>query len=113
MLPNTICLKGDYLRKEGKCTVAVRPGMLVEPIPAGGTTIRPATKQGVGVAATPKWFALENDLVGKGVKAPVGSGEGFSYLPEGYAINDTVPYGVFQRGAQILALLKTGQNVAI
>ena len=98
---NSIVLKGHYLRKEGKATVAVKPGMLVQwdaaidavkPQLAGA----PSGTQG----ATRKAFALENDLVGQGID-------------DNYDIGDTVQYGVFQRGAEVQALLATGNNVAI
>lgn len=100
---NSIVLRGDYVQKEGKASVAVRPGMLVEfDGNSVGTTlgVRPCTKAGVGLGATRKAFALENDLVGQGID-------------DNYDISDTVRYGVFQRGAEVQALLATGNNVAI
>jgi hypothetical protein len=106
---NSIVLRGEYLRKEGKASVTVKPGHLIE---WDGTSVattlgvRPCTKAGVGLGATRKAFALENDIVGQGL-TPENS------TVDQYDINDTVMYGVFQRGAEIQAWLKTGNNVAI
>ena len=104
---NTIVLKGDYIRKEGKATVAVKPGMLVQ-----WDTNKDTVKPNVGIAgavpggASRKAFALENDLVGQGLGTTPA-------LSDAYDINDTVQYGVFQRGAEIQALLATGNNALI
>lgn len=100
---NSIVLRGDYVQKEGKASVAIRPGMLVEWDGNSVDTtlgVRPCTKAGVGLGATRKAFALEDDLIGRGID-------------DNYAINDSVKYGVFQRGAEVQALLKTGNNAAI
>jgi len=65
---NSVVLKGDFVRKEGKATVAVVPGMLVQ-WDTDAKTIKP----NVGIAgavpggAARKAFALENDLVGQGL----------------------------------------------
>lgn len=95
---NSILLKGHYLRKEGKATVAVKPGMLIQ-WDTVYTSVKPTVAL-AGIAATRKAFALENDLVGQGIT-------------DQYDINDTVQYGIFQRGAEIQALLQTGNNVAV
>jgi len=100
---SSIVLRGDWIQKEGKASVAVQPGMLVEWDGAAvGTTlgVRPCTKAGVGLGATRKAFALENDLVGQGIA-------------DNYDINDVVRYGVFQRGAEVQALLANGNTTAI
>lgn len=100
---NSIVLRGDYMQKEGKASVAVKPGMLVEWDGAAILTtlgVRPCTKAGVGLGATRKAFALENDLVGQGID-------------DNYDINDMCRYGVMNRGSEVQALLATGNNVAI
>lgn len=104
---NSIVLKGQFVRKEAKATVAVKPGMLVQ-----WDTTKDTVKPCVAVAgavpggATRKAFALENDLVGQGIGATPA-------LSDAYDINDTCQYGVFQRGAEILALLATANNALI
>lgn len=104
---NSIVLRGDFIRKEGKASVAVKPGMLVEwDGNSVGTTlgVRPCTKAGVGIGATRKAFALENDLIGKGLTPE-------NTTVDQYNIADMVLYGVFQRGAEVQAWLKTGNSV--
>lgn len=106
---NSIVLRGDYIQKEGKASVAVKPGMLVEwdgVVVGTANGVRPCTKAGVGLGATRKAFALENDIVGQGL-TPENS------TVDQYDVGDQVRYGVFQRGAEIQAWLKTGNNVAI
>src|SRR5512146_373652 len=105
MASNTIQLKGDIVRKERVAAVAVVPGMLVE-IKASANTVQPhSTANGFAQAA----FALENDLIGRGIGDPAGS---TAADREEYAIGEQVQYGVFQRGAEVNAVLKSGQNVA-
>lgn len=106
---NGIVLRGDYIQKEGKASVAVKPGMLIEwDGNTVGTTlgVRPCTKAGAVLGATRKAFAVENDLVGQGLTPE-------NTTTDQYDISDTVKYGVFQRGAEIQAWLKTGNNVVI
>lgn len=80
--------------KEGEASSAITPGHLVE---FGGAN----DLQVHGTAGGParKAFALENDLIGKGID-------------EAYAAGETVRYGVFASGAEIYAWLDGGQNVA-
>src|SRR5690242_21917289 len=98
---NSIVLKGQFLRKEAKATVAVKPGMLVQ-WDAAYTSVKPcvAVAGAVPNGASRKAFALENDLVGQGIT-------------DAYDINDTVQYGIMHRGAEIQALLATGNNAAV
>lgn len=96
MARHTISLKGHYLRKEGEASAAVKPGMLVE----WDTDIETVQPHSTGNGVARKAFALENDLIGKGID-------------DAYASGDMVQYGVFERGAEVYAWLKTGQNVGV
>lgn len=98
---NSITLKGEFLRKEAAATVTIRPGMLIG-WDALITSVKPTTSIG-GVepaGSVRKAFALENDLIGRGID-------------DYYAVGDQVQYGVFHRGAEIQALLKTGNTTVI
>src|SRR5512146_1628351 len=95
MAKNTIALKGDYVRKERKANAAITPGHLVE-IMTTGNLRKHATPGGAAQRA----FALENDLIGKGVD-------------DAYAANDSALYGVFAPGAEVYALLLTGESCNI
>lgn len=79
MAKNTIALKGEFIRKEVEATAAITPGMGVTPSGALASNIPRAA------------FALENDLIGKGID-------------DAYAIGDLVQYGVFEPGAEVNAL---------
>lgn len=81
-MPYAICLKGDFVRKEGEASAAITPGDLIE---FGGSNDLQVHSVVGGPAR--KAFALENDLVGKGVD-------------DAYTAGDTVQYGVFQPGAE-------------
>lgn len=89
----TIALKGDFIRKERVAAGPITPGELIEL--ASATTVQAHSTPG---GNAPKAFALENDLVGDGIDDAYGAG-------------DTVQYGVFQRGAEVYALLAHGENV--
>ena len=104
---NSIVLKGDFVRKEGEATVAVKTGMLIQWDGAYGSVKPNANAAGaVPGGAARKAFALENDLIGRGL-TPENS------TTDQYAVGDLVSYGVFQRGAEIQALLATGNNAAV
>jgi len=90
----TIAVKGDYVRKEGEASAAITPGHLVE---FGGTNDLQVHSTAAGKAR--KAFALENDLVGSGIT-------------DAYAAGQTVQYGVFQRGAEVYAILAASQTIA-
>lgn len=88
----TICIRGDFIRKEGKASAAITPGHLIEF--GGAADLRKhATIGGQGRKA----FALENDLVGQDIDTA-------------YDANDTVQYGVFAPGAEVYAWLQTGES---
>lgn len=86
MAHHTIALKGPYIRKEQTASGAVTPGMTVNVAGAAGGNLRKA-------------FALENDLVGEGID-------------DAYEDGDLMQVGVFPPGAEVYALLASGQNVA-
>lgn len=92
MPKNTIALKGDYIRKEGEASSAITPGDLVEF--GGSADLRPHST--VGTQAR-RAFALENDLIGKGID-------------DAYAAGDAVQYGVFVPGAEVRARLAAGET---
>lgn len=84
-MPNTIWLKGDYVAKEREANAAITPGDLVELMSTG--LVRPhAIKGGPAQRA----FALENDLIGKGID-------------DAYSAGDVVRYAVFRAGAEVYA----------
>ena len=91
---HTIGLKGDWILKEGEASEGITPGHLVE---FGGSNDLQLQSTAAGVAR--RAFALENDLVGKGVD-------------DAYVAGDTVRYGVFEQGAEVYAWLDGGENVA-
>lgn len=93
-MPKTINLKGDFLRKEGAASEAITPGHLVE---FGGSN--DLQKHSAASGNARKAFALENDLVGDGID-------------DDYDTGDTVQYGLFERGAEVYALLADGENVS-
>lgn len=95
---NSIVLKGNFVRKEGKATAAVKPGMLVM-WDTVYTSVKPQSAL-FGIAATRKAIALENDLVGQGIT-------------DQYDINDTVQYGVMHRGAEVQILIANSVNVVV
>jgi hypothetical protein len=103
MAKHTIALKGEYTRKERICgSGAITPGMLLE-LQSDNTVLPHGTAGGF----VNRWFALENDLVGKGVGDPA------TASTDDYASDETVQIAAFEPGAEAYALLKSGQNVAI
>lgn len=86
-MAQTIAVKheGRYFLKERSAAAVITPGDLVESDGAGGVQVH-STVGGEGQRA----FALENDLIGKGID-------------DDYAASDSVRYGVFPRGAEINA----------
>jgi len=94
MAAKTIALKGGFIRKEGEASAAITPGYLVE---FGGANDLQAHATAGGSAR--KAFALENDLIGKGVD-------------DAYAAGETVQYGVFEQGAEVMATLAVSQTIA-
>ena len=91
-MAKTVVLKGGFVRKEEEASAAITPGHLVE-FDASGTLKPHAT---VGGAAR-RAFALENDVIGKGID-------------DAYASGDNVIYGVFHQGAEVYAKLHAGDT---
>lgn len=94
-MPKTISLKGEAILKEREANAAITPGHLVELMSTGKIRVH-ATIGGQAQKA----FALENDLIGKGID-------------DAYAADDNVRYGVFTAGAEVYALLLSGETSAI
>lgn len=85
-MANTILLKGEAtVRKEQVATGVIQPGMQVSLAGAAGGGKRKA-------------FAVENDLIGKGID-------------DNYAIGEVVQVLVCPTGTEINALLANGENV--
>jgi len=91
----TISLKGESIRKERIANAAITPGHLVEVMSTGKLRVH-ATIGGDAQKA----FAVEDDLQGKNIATA-------------YSANAIAQYEVFQRGAEVYALLADGENVAI
>lgn len=85
MAKNTISLKGDFIRKEGKASSAITPGDLIE---FGGAN-EYRRHSGVGTQAR-RAYALENDLIGR-------------TIDDDYNANETVQLGLFVPGAEVYA----------
>lgn len=94
-MPKTIGLKGECIRKERQANAAITPGDLVE-VMSTGKLRRHATIGGQAAKA----FALENDLIGKGID-------------DAYAASDQAQYGVFQPGAEVNAWLLLGESCSV
>ncbi|MGH2611291.1 MAG: hypothetical protein ACRDHF_19600 [Tepidiformaceae bacterium] len=94
-MPKTIALKGDYVLKEREANAAITPGDLVE-IMSTGKLRRHATLGGPAQKA----FALEQDLIGRGID-------------DNYAVDESVRYGVFQQGAEVFAWLQINESCVI
>lgn len=95
MAAHTIALKGEFIRKEAIASAAIKPGHLVE---FGGAKELQVNAT-AATAPSRKAFALENDLIGKGID-------------DAYASGETAQYGVFQAGAEVYAFLAAGENAA-
>lgn len=92
--PKTIDLGGGHsVQREAVAGGTIRPGMLIAV--SGATAIAHSVPGGTAQAA----FAVENDLVGKGID-------------DTYANGNNVIYRVFPEGARVYALLASGQNVS-
>ena len=84
-MPQTIALKGDYIAKEREASATITPGNLIELQSTG--FVRNHSVLG---GPAQKAFALENDLIGKGIT-------------DDYVNGDLVRYGVFPAGAEVYA----------
>lgn len=85
--PNTVILKGNGIRKEGKASAAITPGHLIEF--GGANDLR---VHATAAANARKAFAVENDLVGDGIATA-------------YATGERVQYEVFGSGCEVYALV--------
>lgn len=94
-MPKTISLRGESILKERKANAAITPGHLVEIMSTGNLRVH-ATAGGQAAKA----FALEQDLIGRGIDTA-------------YAAGESVRYAVFSPGAEVYALLVTGETSAI
>lgn len=94
-MPKTIALKGDHVLKERKANAAITPGDLVE-LMSTGNIRRHATLGGAAQRA----FALEQDLIGRGID-------------DNYAANEQARYGVFAPGAEVYAWLQINESCSI
>ena len=92
-MPQTIALKGDYIAKEREASATVTLGSLLE-VQSTGFVRHHSVAGGPAQRA----FALENDLIGKGIT-------------DDYAAGDVVRYGVFNHGAEVYA--RTQEAVTI
>jgi hypothetical protein len=87
---NTIIIKGTPILKEAEAAAAITPGELIEY--TGADVRRHSTIGGTARKA----FALENDLIGKGIT-------------DSYATGDGVRYGVFYSGCVVYG--RTSESV--
>ena len=101
--PTTISLKGEPMFKEAPAKAALKPGHLIE-LTFTGSQVEVQKDSGKGTGAQKTvWaaFALENDLIGKGVT-------------DEYPIGENVRYGVFHSGQEILArVAASAPNIGI
>lgn len=91
----TIVLLGEGLTKFRTANAAITPGHLVEVM----TTNKLRVHASAGGNAQ-KAFALEDEGQGKTIS-------------DAYAANDLVRYVIAERGSEINAIIKDGQNIAI
>lgn len=91
----TIILKGKGIRKERIANAAITPGHLVELMSTDKVRVH-ATAGG----NCQKAFAVENDLIGADIDTA-------------YAALARVQFEVMERGSEVNAILKNGENVAI
>jgi hypothetical protein len=92
---NTVVLKGDFIRKEAKAGGTITPGMLIEDDGSGNFQ---AHSTAAGTAR--KLFALENSMIGDAIS-------------DDYSSGDRTQAGLFYPGAEVFALLATGNNVSV
>lgn len=92
---NTILLKGDPLRKEGKAGGAITPGHLIVENSSGNLVVHP-TAGGNAQAL----IAIEDALQGKEISGA-------------YAANNRVQYVALRPGDEFYAILTTSQTIAI
>jgi hypothetical protein len=98
-MPNIILLRGKPVKEEGKCGVAITPGMLLQ---WNAGTLRP-NATAADTAAIPI-FADVNIVPDRGVATAA--------IDTPYAVNERVQYFHCTSGDMVYALLETGANVA-
>jgi hypothetical protein len=92
--PKTVDLGGTTTQHEAVAGGAITPGQLVTLNSSGQVVVHPSA--GLPTQAA---FAIENDLVGKGIA-------------DAYASGEQVRYRIFAEGGHVYAILASGQNVA-
>lgn len=91
--PTTVDLGGPSVQREAIAGGAITPGMTVILNSSGLLVAGPAA----GITG-PAAFAVENDMIGKGME-------------DAYAQGDQVIYRVFAEGAHVNAILASGANI--
>lgn len=91
----TIILKGKGIRKERIANAAITPGHLVELMSTDKVRVHASAG-----GNCQKAFAVENDLIGADIDTA-------------YAATARVQFEVMERGSEVNAILKNGENVAI
>lgn len=94
-MPRTVNLKGEFVQKERQANAAITPGDLIELMSTG----KVRRHAGLGTAAQ-RAFALENDVIGRGIT-------------DDYAQNEVVKYGVFAPGAEVYAWMDINESCNI
>ena len=97
--PKTVLLKGDPSYIEYAAAAAITPGHMCYLTSAGKLAVHNVAG-GTGVLPSAKIFALENELVGKGID-------------DAYATNDQVIAANCKPGDEVYAWLKNGVTTAI
>lgn len=90
-----IIVEGESVRKEKTCSVAVKPGHLLERV--SDDTVKPHATTG-GLAEL--LFAVENDLEGE-------------TIDDTYAISDIVQFNAVRPGDVVLVWIADGEDIAI
>lgn len=92
----TILRVDSYVQREALATVAIKPGMLIELVAAGGVKPHATTE----VYTVPR-FAIEGDCWGK-------------TTDDNFAIGDTVPYVKgLACGSEVNAILAVSQTIVV
>lgn len=94
-MANTILLKGRGIRKEAIAGGTITPGDLVT-LNSAGQLIRHATAKGANL----RMFAVENDLVGKGID-------------DNYVVNDYAQAEILPAGGEVLAFVAAAASAIV
>lgn len=99
-----IVLRGDPLvNEDGVASAVIKPGYLVDGVLS-------VAGHAVAAGACPRTFALEREELGAGIDD---TRQGITTVSADYAIGDTVKIGSFAPGMRVLALIASGQTIAI